>query len=78
MEALEPQQDEEAGSLARLITSLDKIFKGRSEELAGTLEGSATVLENLADSNADITGLITEPGPALRRLATPGQSDRHR
>jgi len=58
LEALEPQQDEERGSLARLITSLDKVFKGRSEELAGTLEGSATVLENLADSNADITGLI--------------------
>ena len=58
LEALEPQQDEERGSLARLITSLDKVFKGRSDELAGTLEGSATVLENLADSNADITGLI--------------------
>ena len=58
LEALEPQQDQERGSLARLITSLDKIFKGRSDDLAGTLEGSATVLENLADSNADLTGLI--------------------
>jgi phospholipid/cholesterol/gamma-HCH transport system substrate-binding protein len=58
LEALEPQQDEERGSLARLITSLDKVFRGRSAELAGTLEGSATVLENLADSHSDITRLI--------------------
>ena len=69
LEALEPQQDQERGSLARLITSLDKIFKGRSEDLAGTLEGSATVLENLADSNADLTGLIRNLDQLFASLA---------
>ncbi|MGH2754278.1 MAG: MCE family protein [Actinomycetota bacterium] len=58
LEALEPRQDEKRGALARLISSLDDVFEGRQEELAGTLEGSATVLENLADSHGDIRGLI--------------------
>jgi phospholipid/cholesterol/gamma-HCH transport system substrate-binding protein len=58
LEALEPRNDQEQGSLARLIDSLDTAFAGRSDELAGTLEGGATVLENLADSDQNLTGLI--------------------
>jgi phospholipid/cholesterol/gamma-HCH transport system substrate-binding protein len=56
--ALEPRGDEKEGPLARLIVDLDSAFKGRSDELAGTLEGSADVLQNLADSQTDITALI--------------------
>lgn len=58
LEALEPEEGKERGSLARLIRSLDKAFAGRSSELAGAIEGSATVLENLADSDQDLTGII--------------------
>lgn len=58
LEALEPAEGEKRGSLARLIRSLDKAFSGRSSELAGAIEGSATVLENLADSDRDLTGII--------------------
>lgn len=56
--ALEPGAGQRRGPLARLIVSLDEAFAGRSESLAGTVEGSAAVLENLADSTSDITGLI--------------------
>jgi virulence factor Mce-like protein len=70
LEALEPEEEGEDGSLARLITSLDRVFKGRSDDLAGTLEGSATVLENLADSNADIQGLIRNLDRLFASLAT--------
>jgi phospholipid/cholesterol/gamma-HCH transport system substrate-binding protein len=56
--ALEPKPGERNGPLARLINSLDQAVDGRSEALAGTLTGSASVLENLADSEADITALI--------------------
>jgi phospholipid/cholesterol/gamma-HCH transport system substrate-binding protein len=58
LEALEPRGDQEKGSLARLVDSLDQVFANRSDDLAGTLEGGATVLENLADSDQDLTGLI--------------------
>lgn len=58
LSALEPRPGERHGPLARLIDSLDDATRGRSEALAGTLEGSASVLENLADSQTDITGLI--------------------
>ncbi|MGH2757611.1 MAG: MCE family protein [Actinomycetota bacterium] len=56
--ALEPAPGKERGPLAALIENLDAAFEGRSSDLAGTLEGSADVLETLADSDADITGLI--------------------
>lgn len=56
--ALEPGPGERRGPLAKLIVSLDEAFGGRAGALAGTIEGSASVLENLADSSADITGLI--------------------
>ena len=49
LSALEPRPGERRGPLARLIESLDSATRGRSQALAGTLEGSASVLENLAD-----------------------------
>lgn len=58
LEALEPRREGQRGALARLIDSLDKVFADRSDDLAGTLEGGATVLENLADSEGDLTGII--------------------
>lgn len=58
LEALEPQPGEEKGSLRRLIESLDSVLANRSGELAGTLKGSAEVLDNLADSSRNITSLI--------------------
>ena len=58
LKALEPNRNEERGPLAELIDALDKTVDGRTNELAGTLEGSATVLESFADSQEDIRGLV--------------------
>lgn len=58
LDALAPRPGEENGPLTRLVASLDEAFDGRSEALAGTVEGSAVVLENLADSGGDITALV--------------------
>lgn len=69
LEALEPKDENRRGSLARLIDSLDKVFANRSEELAGVLDNGATVLENLADSEADLTGLIQNLDRAFFALA---------
>ncbi|MGH2748402.1 MAG: MCE family protein [Actinomycetota bacterium] len=55
--ALEPPSGER-GPLARLIENLDAALDDASEELAGSLEGSAAVLGNLASSEAEISGLI--------------------
>lgn len=57
--ALEPADGEDQGALAKLVESLDKVFAGRSKELAGTLSGSAEVLDNLASSGKNINSLIT-------------------
>ena len=57
LSALEPRGNQR-GPLAKLITGLDEALDGRSAALAGSIEGSATVLENLADSDADIVALI--------------------
>lgn len=56
--ALEPRRDE-PGPLAQLIDSLDVALAGRADELAGTLEGGAAVLGNLAANEAQIVNLIT-------------------
>ena len=69
LSALEPRPGETTGPLTRLIKGLDRALKGRSDKLAGTLEGSATVLENLADSEARITGLITNLDKLFLALA---------
>lgn len=58
LSALEPRPGEETGPLADLVTELDDALAGRSEELRGTLTGSAAVLENLADSESEIVQLI--------------------
>ena len=58
LDALAPKKGESKGPLTKLVASLDEALDGRSEALAGTIEGSATVLENLADSGSDITALI--------------------
>lgn len=55
--ALEPRNGN-PGPLASLIDNLDDALKGREDALAGTLEGGAEVLGNLAASEAQITGLI--------------------
>lgn len=57
LSALEPRGSQK-GPLAKLITGLDEALDGRSQALAGSIQGSATVLENLADSDADIVALI--------------------
>lgn len=58
LEALKPRAGERRGPLARLIREADAALKGNADAFAGTIEGSATVLENLADSRTDLTGLI--------------------
>jgi phospholipid/cholesterol/gamma-HCH transport system substrate-binding protein len=57
MGVLEPRGGRR-GPLTKLVTALDEALEGRERELAGTIEGSAVVLENLADSTGDITPLI--------------------
>ena len=58
LSALEPRPGQTRGPVARLVESLDRTLDGRSEELAGALDGSAAVLDNLARSQSDITGLV--------------------
>lgn len=58
LSALEPNRGEKTGPLAALVTELDSALAGRSKELSGTLTGSASVLENLADSESEIVELI--------------------
>lgn len=55
--ALEPHNDN-PGPLAGLIDNLDAALKGRADALAGTIDGGAEVLGNLAASQAQLTGLI--------------------
>lgn len=66
--ALEPRGDGR-GSLARLIENVDHVMDGNAEELAGTLSGSSTVLQNLAQSGANIQGLITNLDEVFVTLA---------
>lgn len=58
LSALEPKEGEEHGPLADLIINLDEVVDGKAGNLATALESSSSVLQNLADSNQDITGLI--------------------
>jgi virulence factor Mce-like protein len=67
--ALAPRRDAKTGPLAHLVTGLDKALKGRSKDLAGTLSGSSKVLENLADSQSDITALISNLDTLFGTLA---------
>jgi phospholipid/cholesterol/gamma-HCH transport system substrate-binding protein len=67
--ALEPRPGEDRGPLARLIGDLDEALKGRSKHLSEGLKSSASVLENLADSEADIAGLIQNLDTAFIALA---------
>ena len=69
LDALAPKKGETRGPLTKLVASLDEALDGRSDALAGTIEGSATVLENLADSGADITALITNLDRLFAALA---------
>jgi phospholipid/cholesterol/gamma-HCH transport system substrate-binding protein len=67
--ALEPKEGEKSGPLARLIVRLDRVMKGRSGALASGLDKSASVLENLANSGTDITGLIQNLNTVFITLA---------
>ena len=58
LSALEPRPGEDKGPLAELVIQLDDALAGRSEELSGTITGSAAVLENLADSESEIVEII--------------------
>jgi virulence factor Mce-like protein len=57
LESIKPKKGQ-IGPLSKLITSLDDLMKESSDELAGTLDNASAVLENLAQSEDDITGLI--------------------
>ncbi|HEY7875923.1 MAG TPA: MCE family protein, partial [Actinomycetota bacterium] len=67
--ALEPKAGDTRGPLARLIVRLDRVMRGRSEALAGGLDKTASVLENLAASGTDITGLIQNLNTVFITLA---------
>ena len=69
LDALAPREGKGKGPVAKLVTSLDDALRGRSQELAGTIEGSATVLENLADSDQNITALISNLDSFFASLA---------
>jgi phospholipid/cholesterol/gamma-HCH transport system substrate-binding protein len=66
--ALEPRNGHR-GPLATLVENLDQALDGTSDDLAGTLDSSARVLENLADSQSDITGLISNLDQLFLSLA---------
>jgi virulence factor Mce-like protein len=66
--ALEPRAGNK-GPLAKLIDSLDVALAGRSGQLAGTIEGGAAVLGNLASNEAQITGLISNLDKVFVALA---------
>jgi virulence factor Mce-like protein len=66
--ALEPRAGNK-GPLAKLIDSLDVALAGRSSQLAGTIEGGAAVLGNLASNEAQITGLISNLDKVFLALA---------
>ena len=68
LSALEPRGDGK-GPLARLIENVDAVMDGNSEELAGALDGSSTVLQNLAQSGANIQGLIANLDEVFVTLA---------
>jgi phospholipid/cholesterol/gamma-HCH transport system substrate-binding protein len=68
LSALEPRGDGK-GSLARLIENVDAVMEGNSENLAGTLSGSSTVLQNLAKSGTNIQGLIANLDEVFVTLA---------
>lgn len=70
LRALEPGRGADEGPLASLIRHLDEALEGRSDALAGTIEGSATVLGNLAASEADITALIANLDRLFTSLAS--------
>jgi virulence factor Mce-like protein len=57
LESVEPKEGE-IGPLSKLITGLDDLMKESSDELGGSLDNASAVLENLAQSEDDITGLI--------------------
>jgi len=59
LSALEPRRGEETGPLARLVVALDAAVNDRSDQIGGTIESSAIVLGGLAESEEDITGLIS-------------------
>jgi virulence factor Mce-like protein len=59
LEALEPAREDQRGPLARLVRALDAATVGRSKELGGVLDSSSEVLGNLAASQNNITGLIS-------------------
>ena len=67
--ALQPAPGQEHGPLARLIVRLDAVMRGRSAALSGGLDKSASVLENLANSGTDITGLIRNLNSVFITLA---------
>ena len=69
LSALEPRAGER-GPLARLIEDLDRTFRGKGDELARTIEHSADVFEDLAGSQSDITGLISNLDRLFLALAS--------
>jgi virulence factor Mce-like protein len=57
LNSVKPKEGE-TGPLSKLITALDETFEGSSGDVSRTLDKSAAVLENLANSEDDLTSLI--------------------
>ena len=58
LSTFEPDEGEKRGPLAKLVNNLHAALKGHDDDLAGALERSSTVLENLANSDLEIASLI--------------------
>lgn len=54
---IEPKGDER-GPLAKLVRDVDYVVRGRVGNIRGSLRNSSSVLENLASSSAEISGVI--------------------
>ena len=58
LESVEPPKDGGRGPLAKLITNLNSALEGHDDDLGGAIEKSAAVLDNLANSDQEIAGII--------------------
>lgn len=58
LESVEPPKDGSKGPLSKLITNLNDALEGHQHDLGGAIDKSAAVLDNLAQSDQEIVGVI--------------------
>ena len=74
LDALAPQQEGELGSLGELIVALDRALEGREQDLRGTLQNGARLVQTLARAGDDISGLLTNLDALFAKLGPKANS----